>query len=506
MKTWVAGTIAILLLVGSPAFAKGKAEHVVVIVWDGMRPDFVNETNTPTLAKLARTGVVFANHHCVYISSTEVNGAALATGMYPNRNGVIANREYRPAIDPLRRVEIEAMDTMVKGDKASGGHYMRAPTLPEILRRAGRTVAIAGTKPVAMLFDRSNPEHVKLSDAPKFDAPNTRVDAATTQALIGSLWDAGVPVFSLLWLSDPDATQHATWPGADKALQAMKSVDADLALVLSELAVKGVRDKTDVFVVSDHGFSTVMRTVDVADALREAGFQAAREYQQPPRQGDVVVVGNGGSVLLYVVRRDRVLTRKLVEFLQQQDFTGVIMTREPMPGTFTLEQVRLNSPDAPDIVLSMRWTDEKNEAGVAGMIVSDGAAYGKMTVGNAHGGHSSLSPFDIHNTLVVTGPDFRSGLVDPFPSGNADLVPTILHVLGVPPPEPMDGRVLAEAFTVVPGKLTPVETHRLDNSRDGGQFMWQQYLAFSEFGGAIYLDGGNGFSQVIHNGAKAASP
>ncbi len=497
--------LAFLLAVPA-VFAKGKAEHVVVIVWDGMRPDFVNETNTPTLAKLARNGVFFANHHCVYISSTEVNGVALATGMYPNRNGVVANREYRPAIDPLRRIEIESLDTIVNGDKVSGGHYLRSPTLPEILRRAGRKVAVAGTKPVALLFDRFDRDNVKLSDAPKFDAPNTREDAATTRALVGPLWDADVPAFSLLWLSDPDTTQHATWPGSDRAREAMKSVDADLALMLSELEAKGVRDKTDVFVVSDHGFSTVMRTVDVADALHNAGFSVGREFQQPPRQGDVVVVGNGGSVSLYVVGHDKVLIRKILDFLQQQDFTGVIMTRQPMPGTFTLEQVRLNSPDAPDIVLSLRWTDEKNQAGVAGMIVSDGATYGKMTVGSGRGGHSSLSPFDIHNTLIAAGPDFRSGLVDPFPSGNADLAPTILHVLGVPAPEPMDGRVLEEAFTVTSGKLTPVEKRRLENSRDGGQFIWQQSLSLTEFGGEVYLDGGDGSSQVVHSEEKAVSP
>jgi len=30
--------------------------HVVVVVWDGMRPDFVSERNSPTLWKLARAG------------------------------------------------------------------------------------------------------------------------------------------------------------------------------------------------------------------------------------------------------------------------------------------------------------------------------------------------------------------------------------------------------------------------------------------------------------------
>ena len=80
--------------------AAGKARHVVVIVWDGMRPDFVTESNTPTLWQLAREGVTFQNHHPVYLSSTEVNGTALATGAYPSHDGIVANKEYRPGAVP----------------------------------------------------------------------------------------------------------------------------------------------------------------------------------------------------------------------------------------------------------------------------------------------------------------------------------------------------------------------------------------------------------------------
>jgi arylsulfatase A-like enzyme len=482
--------LSILLLFALQAHA---ADHVVLVVWDGMRPDFVNETNTPTLAKLARDGVVFANHHSVYICSTEVNGAALATGAFPNRNGVVANREYRPALDPLKRIEIESLDTIAKGDKVTGGHYLQMPTVPEILRGAGRKVAVAGTKSVALLFDRTGP--VKLPALPKFDAPNTATDAGTTHALVGPLWDGGVPAFSLLWLSDPDLTQHASWPGSDKALAAMKSVDADLALVLDELEARGERQRTDVFVVSDHGFSTVMRTVDVADALRQAGFPAAREYQQPPQPGDVVVVGNGGSVLLYVTGHDKTVARRLVEFLQQQDFVGCILTREPMPGTFTLEQLRLNSKDAPDILFSMRWTDEKNQAGVAGIITSDGAAYGKIAVGLGRGGHSSLSPYDLHNTLIAAGPDFRGGMTNTLPTGNADLAPTILSVLGISPRQPMDGRILT-ANPAKPRQRTLAATNGA----------WRQSVKITELAGTMYIDEGESSSQVVHSEEKRVSP
>ncbi len=87
---------------GPHSACRGNARsdrHVVVVVWDGMRPDFVSEETTPTLWKLAREGVTFRNHHPVYPSATQVNGTALVTGVYPGKNGVIANYEYRPEID-----------------------------------------------------------------------------------------------------------------------------------------------------------------------------------------------------------------------------------------------------------------------------------------------------------------------------------------------------------------------------------------------------------------------
>ena len=100
--------ISILVLVFSLGLIPLAAEtarsdrHIVVVVWDGMRPDFVNEETTPTLWKLAREGITFRNHHAVYPSATQVNGTALVTGVYPGRNNVIANYAYRPEIDRTR--------------------------------------------------------------------------------------------------------------------------------------------------------------------------------------------------------------------------------------------------------------------------------------------------------------------------------------------------------------------------------------------------------------------
>ena len=104
---------------------------MVVIVWDGMRPDFVTEKTTPNLWKLARQGVTFRRHHPVYTSSTEVNGTAMATGVYPEHSGLMANREYRPEVDPLQSVGTELPATI----QATKGDYLAVPTVVQILAR-----------------------------------------------------------------------------------------------------------------------------------------------------------------------------------------------------------------------------------------------------------------------------------------------------------------------------------------------------------------------------------
>lgn len=135
--------------------AAGKASHVVVIVWDGMRPDFVTDQTTPTLTRLARQGVTFRNHHPVYLSTTEVNGTALATGVYPGESGIIGNKEFRPAINASKRVQTESLATVHKGDRLTGGHYLGFPTVAETLHSHGLRTAIAGAKGVALLHDRA---------------------------------------------------------------------------------------------------------------------------------------------------------------------------------------------------------------------------------------------------------------------------------------------------------------------------------------------------------------
>src|SRR5437588_5725524 len=135
------------------AFAATPSQdrHVVVVVWDGMRPDFVNEQNTPALWKLAQSGVTFRNHHSVFPSATIVNGTAINTGVYPNRSGILANHDYRPEIGAKKSIDVENVAVVRKGDEVSGGKYLGVPTIAEVVQQSGGTTVVATAKTVGLL-------------------------------------------------------------------------------------------------------------------------------------------------------------------------------------------------------------------------------------------------------------------------------------------------------------------------------------------------------------------
>jgi arylsulfatase A-like enzyme len=507
------GTIIFLALAAwamtASAVGAETARHVVVMVWDGMRPDFVSETRTPVLYQLARRGVEFEDHHPSYLSLTEGNGTVMTTGVYPDRTGVLADTEYRPDINLMEAVHTEELDVVRKGDGVSRGRYVGAPTMVEVLRNAGKKTIVAGSKGVVLLADRNEhtggrtgvdlfagrtlPTNViniitPLERAfPDLNTERPSRDDWTTSAVINPLWRDSVPDLTFLWLGEPDQAQLETGPGSQNSLVAIRRADENLGRVLRALDAQGVRDTTDVLVVSDHGFSTILAMVDLAESLQHAGLNAWRGFSKKPVAGDVMVVSNGGSVLIYVIGHDAQVVKRVVGFLQGWKCSGVIFTKKPMPGTFTLAQVHEDAPNSPDVVVSLRWSADKNDAGTPGMVFSDISQYGA-----GQGMHSSLSRFDMHNMLIAAGPDFRSGIIDHLPTGNMDIAPTVLWLLGVKAPKGMNGRVLTEALTVDGPKIKAYEPGRLEANAPAGGGVWHQYLNYTQVNGVDYFDEGNG--------------
>lgn len=494
----------------SAAHGAGAAKHVVLVVWDGMRPDFVSPDLTPTLWQLRTNGVWFARHHSVFPTSTEVNGAALATGAHPQRSGILANNEFRPAINASKPFGTQEMGALRKGDALMQGRYLAVPTLAELVQQRGGRTVVAGTKPVAVFFDRAErteedsrglalfgtdalPKSLwreltnRFGAPPASATPNSRRDEWTTRCLTEHLWAKEIPALSVLWLSEPDATQHRHGPGAAAALEAIRGSDRNLARVMRELDRRGLRDQTDVMVVSDHGFSTIEKAVDVVKSLNRAGLKVFRSFTNAPNPGDTLLVVNGGAVMLYVTGHSTDVIQQAVTALQAGSYSGVIFTRDGLRGTFPLGEARLAAPHAPDIVVSLQWNSNPSTHGVRGMLTRDG----ENPNPNLLGMHTSLAPADLHNLGVAAGPDFRVGFTNDIATGNVDVMPTLAWVLGITP-NTVDGRVLAEALTRIDAKPPQIEQKKLEAGAalPGGK--WSQYLSVTEVNGVRYFDEGNG--------------
>ena len=92
--------------------------------------------------------------------------------------------------------------------------------------------------------------------------------------------------------------------------------------------------------------------------------------------------------------------------------------------------------------------------------------------------------------LIAAGPDLAAGLTSDLPSGNVDLAPTILALLGVDSPPKMDGRVLVEAMKN--RRSSEAQGRTIDAEARFKTGTWRQHLRVSSVETTQYLDEGNG--------------
>jgi arylsulfatase A-like enzyme len=167
-----------------------------------------------------------------------------------------------------------------------------------------------------------------------------------------------------------------------------------------------------------------------------------------PVDSKVIVTASGGSDLIYVSRHDRVTARRIVEFLVHQDYVGALFVDPALgqiPGTLPLTAVGLEGSSRmprPAIVVGFKTFLLEPGNLLSAVQVSDTPLQEGQGM---HGGFGRDSTF---NNMAAVGPDFKQGFTDSLPASNADIVPTVAHILGLRLPRAgkLRGRVLAEAL------------------------------------------------------------
>lgn len=474
---------------------------VLVVVFDGLQPAQVTEGLMPNLAAFAAGGVTFSNHHPVYPTVTRANASSMVTGRNPGGHGLSANTLLVRDFDPDQA--IPAMEPHLEQVAQKTGRVLLSPTLAEALSEHGQEYMAIGVgtsgnaylhNPTAQVcggatihpeftLPRALHEDITAQFGPWPDEarPNTARMAHAVRILTEYILPERDPSVALIWSSEPDKSQHDAGVGSDLSNAAVGEADAQFGNILRWLDETGRAGETNVMVVSDHGYSTIGQAVNVQALVREAGFPPGGE------PGGVVVANNGGAVLFYSSPWDQETAVRLARWLMAQPWCGNVTVAENVgrvQGTLPASVVGNEGERAPDVTMSFRWRSEANDAGYAGTIFSSGGTPGQ-------GQHGSMGRSELHNVLFARGPGFKDGLKVGAPSGNIDLTPTILRLLGLPSVEGMEGRALEEAMVGGP------DPSGVDWFSDfystqclAGDRVYRQQIRLSRVGNSVYVDEG----------------
>ena len=447
---------------------------VIVFVVDGLRPDAITADHTPTLWRLRREGVDFANSHAVFPTVTRVNAATLATGAQPGTHGILGNQIYVPAVDPRKALDTGNYRNLLTVDEKGGG-LVRTRTLAERLARAGLRFAgvSSGSTGSAFLLNPKAPAAVGTLVNGYFDPGKTVAYPAEASAAIlakfgaapvkagAERYDGAVswtqralreyvlpelrPDVVINWLTEPDHSQHMIGVGSPAAREALRHDDREIALTLATLDELGLTERAGVLVVSDHGFTSNVAGVDVARELVEGGAKAALD------SADVILASSGQAVAFHVKDHDAARIGEIARLAQSREWGGALFSaargagdpRGVIDGTFSLDLIHLaHAERGLDLMLTFPWSSDANTFGVPGADLACTSGGARVYASD----HGSMSPWNVRNTCLAWGADLKRGATVRAPSGNVDVAPTILHLLGIEDRAGMDGRVLSEAL------------------------------------------------------------
>ncbi|HSC59624.1 MAG TPA: alkaline phosphatase family protein [Rhizomicrobium sp.] len=381
--------------------------------------------------------------------------------------------------------------------------------------------------------------------APKTNVPNNEQQqymiAIATKVVLPKLASSGKPFAMLYWSRDPDASQHSQKDSLGKlspgingptGQAGIKDADDTLAALLAALKAQGLDKTTDVFITADHGFSTIDRhsqtsaaakitygrvppgetppgvvAIDLAEALAMPMYDpfnknAVVDYKSgnlpsfgnailgaDPANPDVVVVSNGGSDHIYLPGANaKDLAPRIVDALSKEDYISGIFANDALgniPGALSLSAVNLKgsalTPE-PSIVVSFA----SHVIPGCKPTLMCAAEMADTTLETGQGMHGTFSRADTRNFMAASGPDFRAHFADPAPVSNADINPTLAHILGldIPAKGSLKGRVASEALKGGK-KVTVTKGWQVSTPAANGQ---KTVLEYQRVGGTRYFD------------------
>ncbi|WP_118133953.1 alkaline phosphatase family protein [Oceanicella sp. SM1341] len=469
------------------------ARRAVIVVFDGLRPDMVTPGLMPELAGFAASAAWFREARSVFPSYTRVATTSIATGAWPRSHGIIGNQFHQPGLIAGGPLDTSNYAHLEAAAAAWPGGVVGREDLGTALARAGKRLSVVhcGSAGSAYLLNSRvlenghwtfsihgeahtrTPEAVRASLArhgalPGRELPKLGAVERAATVFCDMVLAEQAPDVAIAWFPEPDTSFHYCRIGSEESRRALAACDAAFARIRDALP-----PDTLLIAMSDHGQITVDREIDLGAALRAAGFRAADR----PAEGDRIGYTRGAAGELRLLGGpDPVAAAELAAWAMEQDWLGLLFSRDGLPGTLPLAAVMGDHPRAPDLVYACRSDVSPDPDGLPGRGAFTG---GVPVMGGMHGG---LNRHELNTMLALSGPGITAGERD-CPAGIVDVMPTVLAALGAGQQE-AEGRVLEEAWGAAPAAAERLH----DRARAGG---FAQELERLRYRNRIYLSEGN---------------
>jgi len=371
-------------------------QYVLLISMDGFRADYLEITDTPNFDKLANNGIRSEGLKPVFISKTFPNHYSIATGMYAENHGLIANSFFASDLD--KHYSIRDRETVENGE-FYGGEPIWVTAERQGVKTAsyfwvGTEAAVAGVHPsIWKRYDQKVP----------FD---DRIDSVMTWF---SLPISHRPRLIMLYFHEPDWTGHEYGPSSAETADQIQRMDGIMGTIMEKAEKLSIADKLNVLVVSDHGM-TELNQEHIIDLSAYTDFS------------DVTMDGAGPTVFLSSDSRERLTT--VYNDLQQLHNAQVYWKRD----------------------IPKRWHYRDHERIPEVMIVAE-EGWTLMPMGHGpkmprgdHGYDNELT--SMQAIFVADGPAFKSGYSRKV-FENIHIYPLLAYILGLDPYAEIDGNLKA---------------------------------------------------------------
>ncbi len=395
--------VYVLMFVAFATFIQLSAQqtqkpYVIVVSLDGFRWDYLDRGLTPHLNQMAAEGVRALSMQPIFPTKTFPNHYTIATGLFAPNHGLISNRFTNPYSGQSYRLG----DTVSVRD----ARWYRGETIWVTARREGIKTASffwpgSETRP-----DYTHPTYFRHYDG---SIPHDERIEGVMEWL--QLPEAKRPQLIFLYFSDTDTEGHRFGPESPEVNTAIELLDKKVGLLNERLEAIGMKEHTNVLVVSDHGMAEVAdeRAVVLSNLIDTE---------------DIRIADGGPFMQLFL--QAGASAEHVYRQLNKHARHFKVYQRENIPDYYHYR----NHPFIGDLLLV---------ADVGWSLLPDREAFERMQANDTRGNHGyDNHHIDMHGIFIADGPAFKSG----YRCGtvhNIDMYPLITEILGMRHNNMIDG-------------------------------------------------------------------